>query len=161
VTVAADVAEEVLALYRRMDEELAEIQSGCRACGNCCDFGTHGEILYASRLEREVLAMAGPPSAEKGSGTFFRDGPLGCFAKKVPDPFSADPEALVCPYRADSKCTARAFRPIGCRTYFCRGEGRARGMEFYERYRAQVANISRRAGIDWDYRRVIKALREV
>jgi hypothetical protein len=139
VTVAAEVAEEVLALYRRMDEELAEIQRGCRACGSCCDFGTHGEILYASKLEREVLALAGAPPAPAGP---------------------VHPEDLICPYRVEGKCTARRYRPIGCRTYFCSGDGRARGMELYERYRAVVADISRRAGMEWDYRRVIRALRE-
>jgi len=135
----ARVAAEVLALYGQMDTELAEAQQQCRACGRCCDFGTHGEILYASQLEREVLSLAGPPP---------------------PPPRPAHREALVCPYRVDDKCSARAYRPIGCRTYFCRGEGRARGMELYERYRARVADISRRAGMPWDYRRVVRAPRE-
>ncbi|HOX07265.1 MAG TPA: hypothetical protein PK280_12750 [Planctomycetota bacterium] len=139
MTLPPEVVAEVLALYRRMDEELAGIQRGCRACGSCCDFGTHGEILYASRLEREVLALAGPPPAPA-----------------VP----RHPEDLICPYRVEGKCTARQYRPIGCRTYFCDGEGRARGMELYETYRAVVADISRRAGLEWDYRRVIRALRE-
>lgn len=133
------VVKEVLALYARMDAELAEYQRGCRACGSCCDFGTHGEILYASRLEREVLALAGPPPAPAAP---------------------PHPEDLVCPYRVNGKCTARGYRPIGCRTYFCSGSGRQEGMDLYERYRAVLADISRRAGLEWDYRRVIKALRE-
>lgn len=155
-----EVVAEVLALYSRMDAELADCQAGCRACGSCCDFGTHGEILYASRLEREVLALAGPPPAQGAAGTFFPDGPLGRFASGAAEVLSADPEALVCPYRVEGKCTARQYRPIGCRTYFCSGPGRAAGMELYERYRAVVADISRRAGLEWDYRRVVRARRE-
>ena len=130
---------EVLALYAEMDAALAEPQQLCRACGSCCDFGTHGEILYASKLEREVLELAKRPPAPAGP---------------------ADREALVCPYRVGKKCSAREFRPIGCRTYFCRGQGRESGMALYEQYRARLAEISRRAGLPWDYRRVIKALRE-
>lgn len=44
--------EELLALYAELDAELEELQPACRACGRCCDFSTHGEVLYASRLER-------------------------------------------------------------------------------------------------------------
>lgn len=125
---------ELRALYAELDAELAPLQAHCRACGGCCDFGTHGEILYASALERRVLALAGPPPAA----------PAG------------DSEALVCPYRdAAGRCLARPFRPLGCRTYYCREPQRSAGMAFYERYRARLADISGRAGMEWDYRAVV------
>lgn len=131
--------DELLAVYAELAAETAAMQSCCRACGSCCDFGSHGEILYASELERRVLALAGPP----------------------PVAVPPEQESLVCPYRVGGKCGAREFRALGCRTYFCREPGRSAGMPLYEKYRARVAEISRRAGIQWDYRQVMRALREL
>jgi len=125
-------AGEVLELYAELDAELAgpaAPAAACRACGRCCDFSKHEEALYASRLERAVLALAAP--APEGVG----------------------PE--VCPYLHNGKCAARRFRPLGCRTYFCAQSAGARGRELYESYRARLAEISRRAGIEWDYRKVL------
>jgi hypothetical protein len=122
--------ELLLELYRELDGELAELQATCRACGRCCDFSTHGHVLYASKLEREVL--------------FAGEAPRRCGA------------SLTCPYLADGRCSARARRTLGCRTHYCRPDAAERGMELYERYRRRVAEISRRCGIEWDYRPVLE-----
>ena len=120
----------LLALYRELDAELAPLQKGCRACGRCCDFSTHENVLYASKLEREVLAAAGP----------------------VPE--GAPPG--VCPHLREGKCGAREFRTLGCRTHYCDAAAAERGRELYEKYRARIAAISREHGIDWDYRPVLE-----
>ena len=125
MTRPASAGDELLALYAELDSELAELQATCAACGRCCDFSTHGEVLYASGLERQVLALAGPPP----------DGPA----------------PHVCPYLSAGKCAARPFRPLGCRTYFCEKQAGVQGQRLYERCRARIAALSRRAGIEWDY----------
>lgn len=129
MTPNADAHRLLLDLYAELDAELAELQASCRACGTCCDFSTHGSVLFASRLERDVLATAGEASTRGGD--------------------------LVCPYLAGGKCSAREVRPLGCRTHYCRGDAVERGRELYEKYRARVAEISRRCGIEWDYRPVL------
>jgi hypothetical protein len=116
-------------LYAELDAELAALQPFCRACGTCCDFSTHGNLLFASRLERELLASTGRRAEDAGN--------------------------LVCPYLTDSGCAAREERTLGCRTHYCRGEAVERGRELYEKYRARIAEISRRFGIEWDYRPVL------
>lgn len=129
-----DPGTELAALYAELDAELAALQETCRACGRCCDFSTHGNILYASRLERDLLRSAGAPPGE------------------------APPEA--CPYLAGGRCAARAVRTLGCRTFFCDAAAGPKGRELYEGYRKRVAGISRRAGVEWDYRPVLDCLRE-
>ena len=124
--------DELLELYSRLDEELAALQSACRTCGRCCDFSTHENVLYASRLEREVLRLAGTPPA---------DAPPG-----------------VCPYLREGKCTARTERTLGCRTHFCDRHAAAVGRDLYEKYRRRIAAISRAHGIPWDYRPVLDEL---
>jgi Fe-S-cluster containining protein len=127
-------AEELLALYRELDAELVPLQSSCRACGRCCDFSTHGHVLYATLLERQVLAAAGPgESAERG---------------------------LICQYLEGRECTARENRPLGCRTHYCQAEAGERGRELYEKYRKRLAEISRRHELAWDYRPVLECLLE-
>ncbi len=121
------------ALYAELDAELTDIQDTCQACGRCCDFSTHENVLYASRLERDLLRSADLPR-EKA-------------------------EAQVCPYLTGGKCAAREVRTLGCRTYFCDAAAGPKGQELYERYRKRLAEISRRAGLDWDYRPVLAELR--
>ena len=126
--------QELLALYRELDGELAPLQRSCQACGRCCDFTTHGHVLYATRLERRVLRQAGTGApGERG---------------------------LVCQYLDGRSCTAREHRPLGCRTHYCQAAAGEGGRELYEKYRRRLAEISRRHDLAWDYRPVLECLRE-
>ncbi len=120
------------ALYVELGAELTELQKTCKACGRCCDFSTHENVLYATGLERDLLRSAELPTQE--------------------------PETDVCPYLAEGQCAAREVRTLGCRTYFCDGAADRKGRELYERYRKRLADISRRAGLAWDYRPVLDSL---
>ncbi len=120
----------LLDLYAELDAELAELQLSCNACGKCCDFSTHENILYASKLEREVLRLAGGASCDA------RDD--------------------VCPYLRDEKCVAREERTLGCRTHFCDAQASEKGRGLYEKYRKLIAAICREHNIEWDYRPVME-----
>ncbi len=127
------------AIYEKLDEDLQEIQSECKACGSCCDFSENEFVLYASRIERDFLGQAA--SHETGSG-----GPGQALA--------------VCPYLDGKLCRAREFRTLGCRTHFCSSLSREPGMELYEKYLREISKLSQEAGVDWDYRPVLAALAE-
>jgi Fe-S-cluster containining protein len=127
---SADAHRALLDLYAELDAELVGLQQECKACGKCCDFSTHENVLYASRLEREVLSLAGAPGA--------------------------DAHEHVCPYLSEGKCAARAQRTLGCRTHFCDAQAEREGQDLYEKYRKRIAEISREHNIEWDYRPVLE-----
>ena len=125
-----DVTPECLAeierVYAELDDELRALGHDCRGCGDCCDLVRHGFRLYLSTLELAlVLEQAGigrlPPQREGRCG--FQSGP---------------------------HCTIHAFRPLGCRTYFCKAEGQHLS-ELYEKYLKKLKALAERYACVWEY----------
>ncbi len=82
-------------LYRGIDERIGQVQSACQNCRQCCDFAQSGLNLFVTNLELD----------------FFR-----FHVKSIPQITAGR-----CPYLdPDCGCTVRAFRPLGCRTFFCK-----------------------------------------
>lgn len=82
------------ALYGELETIVARSQSVCLARGVCCRFEEAGHDLFATALEADFAAHRhpdAPPPAAPGR----------------------------CPYHVGGRCSARAGRPLGCRTYFC------------------------------------------
>ncbi len=89
--------QEVDAVYQWLDEQLAEMDSFCRACGDCCDFESFGHKLYVTTLELMYFQhLLGSDMKEMSTG--------------------------VCPYRIDGKCTVYPYRFSGCRIFSCKGD---------------------------------------
>ncbi len=83
------------ALYAEVDAFVAQARPVCIVRGVCCRFEEAGHELFATALEADYARDRHP-------------GPL------------PEPEAPGrCPYHVEGRCTARAGRPLGCRTYFC------------------------------------------
>lgn len=143
-----NVREEVFgrlrAVYAELDRKTAALLAGtvaghCRACGTCCSFPPEGDVLYASAVERELLASVPPPPGPHPEGS--------------------------CPYLREGKCAARERRTVGCRAYYCvfvlpsqaaRDECRSLG----EWALSEVRRIVEELGLDWDYAPVVKRLAE-
>jgi len=90
----AEAFERLAALYVELDALLAAVRPVCLGRGVCCRFEDAGHELFATALEADY-AVAQHPEAPP-------------------------PEAPGrCPYHVGGRCTARAGRPLGCRTYFC------------------------------------------
>ena len=94
---SAQLIQEVDAIYQWLDEQLAEMDSSCRACGDCCDFESFGHKLYVTTPE------------------------LVYFQNHLDHPVKAM-SADVCPYRIDGKCTVYPYRFSGCRIFSCKGD---------------------------------------
>ena len=124
--------DEVAALYRAVDREIDPHQHLCKMRGVCCDFRVAGHVLYAT-------------SVEVGYAVATRTSPWA-------------PQGVLCPFWREGLCTARAERPLGCRTYFCDPSWRERGEEIHERYHAQLAAIGKRHGIAYDYKPWVASL---
>ena len=94
---SAQLIQEVDAIYQWLDEQLAEMDSSCRACGDCCDFESFGHKLYVTTPE------------------------LLYFQYHLGEPVRAM-TADVCPYRIDGQCTVYPYRFSGCRIFSCKGD---------------------------------------
>jgi len=91
------IIKEVEAIDRWLDEQLAEMDSLCRACGDCCDFESFGHKLYVTTPELIYF--------QHHLGPNIKDMPTG-----------------VCPYRIDGKCNVYPYRFSGCRIFSCKGD---------------------------------------
>ncbi len=107
----SDLAE----LYCELDAEIRRAGDVCRACGSCCDFRAAGHRLFASSGEFALLVAFAPPPANV-----------------LP---------LECPYLDAGRCTVRAWRPLGCRTYFCEGAGQGPSQERGESFHARIRRL--------------------
>src|SRR5687767_11918576 len=89
-----EIRQAVYALYEEADREVAAAGPVCVASGRCCRFKEHGQVLYLSNLEAEVLLADAPPYEKPAAAAF-------------------------CPFQKENLCTARGPRPLGCRIYHC------------------------------------------
>lgn len=67
---------------------------------------------------------------------------------------------LRCPYQVGSRCTARARRPLGCRTYFCRA-GEEWSASLYEEFHAGLRELHENHDAPYAYAELSKAVAEV
>src|SRR5437762_12143245 len=101
--------QEVLQLYREVDEAVRTAGPVCVASGRCCRFKEYGHTLFISNLEAEVLLSQAP-----------------AYSAPVPPDF--------CPFQVNNLCTARAPRPLGCRLYYCAPNYQHTGKRISEAY---------------------------
>ena len=89
------IANEVAAIYSRLDKQIKEYAGDCSACGKCCDFASFGHKLFISSPE------------------------MVCLSYNIDiKPMPTDR----CPYLADNKCTIHTHRFAACRIFFCKAD---------------------------------------
>lgn len=91
-------------LYENLDKRLAAAGPTCRNCGSCCDFEQFDHRLYVTTLEMLYFVASARGSA--GDGAAMR---------------LLRPKKGACPYLTRTGCGARAYRPTGCRIFYCTG----------------------------------------
>ena len=123
--VPAAALDELVAVYRELDADLAALGAGCRQCGRCCDFARNDYRLYASRLERALVA---------GRHGVARLTPSGR-----------------CAFLADGRCSIHPARPLGCRTFFCDRAHKAREQALHHRFQRRLRAIADRYAVAWGY----------
>lgn len=94
----------VAELYHQLDEALAAAGGICRHSGKCCNFDSYGHRLYVTTLEM-LYFLKGLQHQTQSSAL----------------PTLANPVHGTCPYQIENLCTAHAYRPIGCRIFYCQG----------------------------------------
>ena len=127
---------ELKSLYTAVDTEVAAAGATCFGGGGCCRF---------DRASHRV---------------FLSGGELGLLAERPPQ----RPEMLRagrCGYQVGPRCTARARRPLGCRTFFCRGVGPDFSAGLYERTHARIRSLHQRLDLPYAYAELTTAMAEL
>lgn len=117
--------DELRALYRSLDGEVASLDCSCARCGACCDFSRSGLSLYMGPVEAAL---------------FFQRAPA-----------SHTTNAEICQFFINRACTNRDARSIGCRTYFCSSPLRDTLQDLHEKYLALSRHLCERLHIPWRY----------
>jgi hypothetical protein len=125
------------AFYVEVDQAIAENQPICLNRGKCCHFAAFGHRLYVSSVE------------------------LAYFLRHARHDWRTPGESSDCPYQIDGVCTARPFRPLGCRIFFCDPESQDWQGPEYERRLIELRAIGVGFGIDYRYIEWLSALREL
>ncbi len=118
----------VEALYAEVDRVVEQSHAVCLARGLCCRFEDAGHELFATALEADFAA-----------------------AKEPHAPAPAGPGR--CPYHVGGRCTARAARPLGCRTYFCDPAQEDALARTHEHFLARLRAIEAETGYPTAYAR--------
>jgi Fe-S-cluster containining protein len=121
-------------LYRRVDDQIGQVQSTCQNCRRCCDFDLSGLSLFVTNLELD----------------YFR-----YHVKTIPLIL-----ANRCPFLdPDHGCTVRAYRPLGCRTFFCKPPPSYDQQIIYEDALTKIKCFIRENDLSYAYVEWLTALR--
>lgn len=115
----AEVTAAVEQVYAELAHAIEERKPICAMSGRCCRFEEYGHRLYVTTLELAAFLDAWRHSRVAVSATTEWDG-SGCLWQKV------------------KLCGVHAFRPFGCRIYFCDPSAKRWQEELYERLHAKL-----------------------
>jgi len=117
------------AVWRWGDAQAAAVEAQCRMCGQCCDFGRAGHILFGTAVELDVFIF-------QTLADFSVD------AEKTLAALSAGH----CPLWRRGQCAARASRLVGCRVYYCDSRASQRLQEVGEASLARLDAVAAQHG---------------
>lgn len=125
-----DVIAAVDALYADLAAEIAARKPICRMSGQCCRFEQFGHRLYVTTAELAAFVAhhRSKPAARR-------------------DPW----DGTGCPWQVDTACNAHAFRPFGCRIFFCDPSAKQWQEETYERYHQRLKRLHEQLDIPYRY----------
>lgn len=122
-------------LYRGVDEEIGGHGPTCGNCRRCCDFAASGLNLFVTNVELAYF-LAG--------------------VKRVPGPIAGR-----CPFLDEARgCTVREFRPLGCRTFFCKAPAGYDPQAIYEAALSRIKGFIRENDLPYSYREWLECLAE-
>ena len=93
--------------------------AGCLGGGGCCKFDLYGHRLYVTPLELALLA-------------------------RMPAPHPRQAARGRCPWQEGPTCSAHAWRPLGCRTFFCWVANAQTYRDLHEQTHRQVQAVHQR-----------------
>jgi Fe-S-cluster containining protein len=116
-----DVRLAITKLYDDVQKQIDQRRPLCVLSGRCCRFEEFGHNLYVTTLE---LA------------TFLHDLRLA-----PPPDFPTAPSQNGCPFQLNKLCSVHAFRPFGCRIFFCDSTSTAWQHEQYQEFHTRLRQL--------------------
>lgn len=132
-----EVVAALRAFFEETDRAIAAHGPTCWNRGECCRFGQYGHRLYVNALE-VVYYLAGE--------------------YELPA-IDAD----TCPHARDGHCQARAYRPLGCRVFYCDPAAQAWQSPLTEDRLGLLRNMHESLGVPYfyaDWMAILRALRQ-
>ena len=137
LTAGGDALVEALSgLYDQLDRQVSGKGLHCRNCGACCHLHQFGHRLYVTTVE------------------------LAYFVAGLSRPVRR-PQGGVCPYQQGSSCVARAYRPAGCRLFFCEPTSSDWQGRQYDALRPGLITMHERLRLPYAYVEWLGALSEL
>ena len=148
VATEPDLVAAVDGVHRAAEAETARHEGRCDQSGRCCRFESHGHRLYVTGLEAALFLSRVDAGAERGpGGDAIRRLPVLQIGTNAMGPRYAD----ACPYQIDGLCSTHRIRPLGCRVYFCGGEGDGWQEAIYERATERLRALHTAHGLPYRY----------
>ena len=135
-----DVRAAVGRLYERVQSAIDGRKPRCDISGRCCRFEQFGHRLFVTTVE--MAAFLHDLDARGRPGTSAWDG-------------------AGCPFQANKLCGVHAFRPFGCRMFFCDATATDWQNDAYERFHADLKTLHASLGVSYAYVEWRAALRAV
>jgi len=130
----AELASAMEEFYREVDRAVAEYAPVCRNRGLCCRFDAYGHRLYVTTAE------------------------VAFFVRGMSDHWRTLTTGRSCPFQVEGQCVARAYRPLGCRIFFCDPATTDWQSHEYERHLRLLKQVMDKLDIDYRYMEWLSAL---
>ena len=145
-----EAREAVKALYANVQREIDARRPLCIVSGRCCRFEEYGHRLFVTTLEMAAFMhdLRDSRSAHVAGGG-------------IPLPQFQEWDHTGCPWQRNKLCTVHAFRPFGCRMFFCDATSTEWQNEQYERFHAELKQLHQTLDIPYFYVEWRQALRDV
>ena len=145
----------IRALYRRLDAEVARRGPTCWASGKCCRFDEYGHRLFATGLEIAwVLRQAESRKSitkSREAASVDGDRALPLLVLKPGGGGLRPAVHGLCPFQINRLCSVRAFRPLGCRVFFCQKGTESWQQQLHECFLADLRAMHERVGLPYRY----------
>jgi Fe-S-cluster containining protein len=122
-------AAAVASIYNALQQAIDAQKPVCLVSGRCCRFEEFGHRLYVTTLE--LAAFVRPvrlqtPSLQPWDGSG-------------------------CPFQRNKLCTVHAFRPFGCRIFFCDATATAWQNQQYELFHRRLKDLHVQLDVPYFY----------
>jgi Fe-S-cluster containining protein len=139
----AEVREAVANLYGAVQREIDVRRPLCVISGRCCRFEEYGHRLFVTTMELASFVHELHASAVDRR-------------KRM-----AEWDGTGCPFQVNKLCTVHAFRPFGCRMFFCDATSTEWQNEQYERFHSELKELHQGLGVPYFYVEWKAALKEL